>query len=249
MLDVIDVTAGYGSLQVLNGMRLGVEKGRVTALLGGNGCGKSSTLKCVVGMLGVTGGSIRFEDEAIENLRPHQIFARGIAMVPQHRELFPGMTTEENILLGGMTCCPKRERKGRLEGILEHFPRLQDRVRSRAGNLSGGEQQMLATARALMSEPKLLLLDEPTAGLAPVVIDEIAQIAADLKSRGETIFIVEQNVRVALRVADYVYVARQGRVVMQGAVDEFRDDHQLFLEYMGQGKDALKSQHAHRSHR
>ena len=249
MLDVIDVIAGYGSLQVLNGMRLGVETGRVTALLGGNGCGKSSTLKCVVGMLGVTGGSIRFEDEAIENLRPHQIFARGIAMVPQHRELFAGMTTEENILLGGMTRCPKRERKGRLEGILEQFPRLQERVRSRAGNLSGGEQQMLATARALMSEPKLLLMDEPTAGLAPVVIDEMAQIIAELKARGETIFIVEQNVRVALRVADYVYVARQGRVVMEGAVDEFRDDHQLFLEYMGQGKDALKSQHAHRSHR
>ena len=249
MLDVIDVIAGYGSLQVLNGMRLGVETGRVTALLGGNGCGKSSTLKCVVGMLGVTGGSIRFEDEAIENLRPHQIFARGIAMVPQHRELFAGMTTKENILLGGMTRCPKRERKGRLEGILEQFPRLQERVRSRAGNLSGGEQQMLATARALMSEPKLLLMDEPTAGLAPVVIDEMAQIIAELKARGETIFIVEQNVRVALRVADYVYVARQGRVVMEGAVDEFRDDHQLFLEYMGQGKDALKSQHAHRSHR
>ena len=246
---MVDITAGYGKLQVLYGMRLSVETGRVTALLGGNGCGKSSTLKCVVGMLGVTEGSIRFEDEAIENLKPHKIFGRGIAMVPQHRELFSGLTTEENILLGGMPRCPKRERKGRLKRILEHFPRLQERVGTRAGNLSGGEQQMLATARALMSEPKLLLMDEPTAGLAPIVIDEIAEIIAELKARGETIFIVEQNVRVALRVADYVYVARQGRVVMEGPVNEFRDDHQLFLEYMGQGKDALKSQHAHRSHR
>lgn len=247
MLDVNDIVAGYGSLQVLFGMRLRVETGKVTALLGGNGCGKSSTMKCVVGMLGVKEGSIRFEREAIENLKPHEIFRRGIAMVPQHRELFPGMTTEENILLGGMPQCPKRERKPRLEGILGRFPRLKDRVRTRAGNLSGGEQQMLATARALMSQPKLLLMDEPTAGLAPIVVDEIAGIIAELKARGETIFIVEQNVRVALRVADYVYVARQGCVVTQGPVDEFRDDHQLFLEYMGQGKDALKSQHTHRS--
>ncbi len=248
MLDVIDIVAGYGSLQVLYGMRLKVETGKVTALLGGNGCGKSSTMKCVMGMLRIKEGSIQFEQEPIQGLKPHEIFRRGIAMVPQHRELFPGMTTEENILLGGMPRCPKRERKPRLERILARFPRLHDRLKTRAGNLSGGEQQMLATARAMMSQPKLLLMDEPTAGLAPVVVDEIAGIIAELKERGETIFIVEQNVRVALRVADYVYVARQGRVVMEGSVDEFRDDHQLFLEYMGQGKDALKSQHAHESH-
>lgn len=234
MLEVKDIRAAYGRVEVLHGMTVVVPKARVVALLGGNGAGKSTTMKCISGLLRVASGSITLDGERIDNLTTHEIFARGIAMSPQHRELFANMTVADNLELGGLARGDRRGKPQLRERILAYFPRLQARLDQRAGSLSGGEQQMLATARALMSEPKLLLMDEPTAGLAPVMIREIAAIIRELKAAGETILLVEQNVKVALRVADYVYVTRAGQVATEGEAASFQDDEALFQQYVGQ---------------
>ncbi len=233
MLEVKKITAAYGPLQVLHGMSLSVPEQTVVALLGGNGAGKSSTMKCITGLLPVKSGSIELDGKRIDRMKSHKICAQGIAMSPQHRELFPEMTVLENMELGGLEHGPSRELAERREQILEHFPRLRERRDVRAASLSGGEQQMLATGRALMSQPKVLLLDEPTAGLAPVMVKEILQIIRDLKAQGQTIFLVEQNVRVALQVADHVYIGRQGQVVANGPAASFSADDAMFRQYFG----------------
>jgi branched-chain amino acid transport system ATP-binding protein len=234
MLEVRDIRAAYGRVEVLHGMNVTVPKAKVVALLGGNGAGKSTTMKCVAGLLRVSSGTITLDGERIENLPTHQIFRRGIAMSPQHRELFANMTVAENLELGSLARGDQRNKAQLRERVLDFFPRVRARLEQRAGSLSGGEQQMLATGRALMSEPKLLLLDEPTAGLAPVMIREIAAIIRELKNAGETILLVEQNVKVALRVADYIYVTRAGQVAVEGEASSFQDDEELFKQYVGQ---------------
>jgi len=234
MLEIRKLEAGYGALRVLRGVSLAVPQGKVVALLGGNGAGKTTTMKTVVGVVRATGGEIELDGERIDRLPSHAIFARGIALVPQGRELFPDMTVGENLELGALA---RGSAGGKLADLLEDvfdkFPRLRERTAQRAGSLSGGEQQMLATGRALMSRPTVLLLDEPTNGLAPLIVQELARTLKRLNEAGQTILLVEQNVRVALSIADYVYVIRTGEIVLESDARKIDDADEMFSAYLG----------------
>jgi branched-chain amino acid transport system ATP-binding protein len=234
MLEIRRLQSGYASLAVLRGVSLSVKKGSVVALLGGNGAGKSTTMKTIVGVVRATAGEIELAGERIERLPSHAIFARGLALVPQGRELFPEMTVSENLELGALaTRVAGTALEATMNGVFERFPRLRDRAEQRAGSLSGGEQQMLATGRALMSRPSVLLLDEPTNGLAPIIVQELMRILGALKASGQTILLVEQNVRVALAVADYVYVIRTGEIVMEAPAGQLSSSDEMFQAYLG----------------
>ena len=234
MLEIRKLEAGYGALPVLRGVSLAVPQGKVVALLGGNGAGKTTTMKTVVGVVRATSGEIELDGERIDRLPSHAIFARGIALVPQGRELFPDMTVAENLELGALA---RGSAGGKLADLLEDvfdkFPRLRERTAQRAGSLSGGEQQMLATGRALMSRPTVLLLDEPTNGLAPLIVQELARTLKRLNEAGQTILLVEQNVRVALSIADYVYVIRTGEIVLESDARKIDDADEMFSAYLG----------------
>jgi len=234
MLEIRKLEAGYGALRVLRGVSLAVPQGKVVALLGGNGAGKTTTMKTVVGVVRATSGEIELDGERIDRLPSHAIFARGIALVPQGRELFPDMTVAENLELGALA---RGSAGGKLADLLEDvfdkFPRLRERTAQRAGSLSGGEQQMLATGRALMSRPTVLLLDEPTNGLAPLIVQELARTLKRLNEAGQTILLVEQNVRVALSIADYVYVIRTGEIVLESDARKIDDADEMFSAYLG----------------
>ena len=234
MLEIRKLEAGYGALPVLRGVSLAVPQGKVVALLGGNGAGKTTTMKTVVGVVRATGGEIELDGERIDRLPSHAVFARGIALVPQGQELFPDMTVAENLELGALA---RGSAGGKLADLLEDvfdkFPRLRERTAQRAGSLSGGEQQMLATGRALMSRPTVLLLDEPTNGLAPLIVQELARTLKRLNEAGQTILLVEQNVRVALSIADYVYVIRTGEIVLESDARKIDDADEMFSAYLG----------------
>jgi len=234
MLEIRKLEAGYGALRVLRGVSLAVPQGKVVALLGGNGAGKTTTMKTVVGVVRATGGEIELDGERIDRLPSHAVFARGIALVPQGRELFPDMTVAENLELGALA---RGSAGGKLadlfEDVFDKFPRLRERTAQRAGSLSGGEQQMLATGRALMSRPTVLLLDEPTNGLAPLIVQELARTLKRLNEAGQTILLVEQNVRVALSIADYVYVIRTGEIVLESDARKIDDADEMFSAYLG----------------
>lgn len=233
MLTVTDLEAGYGPLKVLRGINLNVPRGKLVALLGSNGAGKTTTMKAISGILQPSGGEIVFDGTRIEREPSHRIFAHGMALVPQGRELFPGMSVEENLELGGLSCgLGRAEIVRRLDGVFDQFPRLHERRTQRAGTLSGGEQQMLATGRALMSRPSLLLLDEPTTGLAPIIVQELTRICRELKAAGQTILLVEQNVRMALSVADYIYVLRNGSIVKESPRGAISGDQDLIEAYL-----------------
>ena len=234
MLEIRGLEAGYGGLRVLRGVHLSVPAGKVVTLLGGNGAGKTTTMKTVVGLLRSSGGEIEFSGERIERLASHVIFARGIALVAQGRELFPEMSVIENLELGALSKRTGRSQtKSVLDEVMDRFPRLRERGGQRAGSLSGGEQQMLAIGRALMSRPLLLLLDEPTNGLAPIIVKELGQLVRSLNQAGQTILLVEQNVRMALAVADHAYVIRTGEIVMESEAAQIHDSDQLFQSYFG----------------
>src|SRR6185437_8348983 len=220
MLELREVEAGYGSLRVLRKIDLAVPRGKVVALLGGNGAGKTTTMRAIAGLIAPTAGKILFDNAPIHRLPAHKIFARGVALVTQGRDLFPEMTVRENLELGALAARTRHEVEPLLATIFERFPRLGERAAQRAASLSGGEQQMLATGRALMSKPELLLLDEPTTGLAPIIVRELERIIRALNQSGQTILIVEQNVRMALAVADHVYVLRNGGIVMDAPAAE-----------------------------
>ena len=234
MLQVNQIRASYGKIEVLRDMTLEIPEGNVVAMLGGNGAGKSTRMKCIVGLMPVQSGSITLDGERIDRLPSHERAQMGIAMSPQHGELFPEMTVWETLEISAISKQIPKEQRGDLEEkILSHFPRLKERYQQPAGSLSGGEQQMLATARALMLQPRVLLLDEPTAGLAPVMAREVMAIIKELKADNLTIFIVEQNVRVALQGADYVYIGRQGAIVAEGETSLFSDEDSVFRQYFG----------------
>ena len=215
MLEVSDLKVKYGEVAAVKGVSLSVPEGSIVVLLGANGAGKSSTLNAIAGLV-VSTGSIRFEDAPLSGRPAEDIVKRGIALTPEGRRVFPSLSVADNLHLGGAAHAYGAELKGRVEAELDRFPILRERYHQKAGLLSGGEQQMLAIARSLMAGPRLLLLDEPSLGLAPLIVDKVFDLILDLKCRGLTILLVEQNAERALEIADHGYVLQTGQVVLEG---------------------------------
>jgi branched-chain amino acid transport system ATP-binding protein len=234
MLQLRGVEAGYGKLQILRGVDMNVPDGEIVALLGGNGTGKSTLLKAISGLLPVWKGEISFNGEPIHNRRPHEIVRAGLVQVTQGKDSYPGMTVEENLMLGAFSRSDKAAVKRDLEKIYEFFPILKERRKQVSGLLSGGQVQMLVIGRGLMAAPKLIMLDEPSAALAPlVVLDIFKQINRIRREFGMTILVVEQNVRMALLLASYGYVIHDGRIHIEGKSEDMIDDENVRLAYLG----------------
>ena len=232
MLRLTDLQLNYGPIQALKGITLEVAAGEIVTLIGANGAGKSSTLKAVSGIHATTGGSIKFRGERIDNLPPHEIVSRGISHCPEGRRIFGDLSVRDNLLMGGYLL-PKIEVAGQLDQVLTLFPRLRERIGQMGGTLSGGEQQMLAIARALMCKPSLLMLDEPSLGLAPIMVGKIFETILDLKQRGLTVLLVEQNAGAALEISDRGYVLEVGSVVLSGRSAALRSDPKVVQAYLG----------------
>jgi branched-chain amino acid transport system ATP-binding protein len=232
LLVISGLTVRYGAIQAVRGIDLAIEAGEVVAVLGTNGAGKSTTLKAIVGLVAF-GGEIRFDGEPLRGRATEQIVRKGVTMVPEGRRVFPSLTVMENLTLGAAahadgTAAPRNRAE-----VFELFPILAERREQRAGTLSGGQQQQLAIARALMSEPRLLLLDEPSLGLAPQIVDSIFELILRLKQRGQTILLVEQNVAAALDIADRAYVLANGDITMSGSAETLRASEQVARAYLG----------------
>jgi branched-chain amino acid transport system ATP-binding protein len=234
VLEVSGLEVSYGAIRAVRGVSFRAGKGELVALLGANGAGKSSTLKCVAGALKAAGGTVRLDGRDVTSARPETMVRLGVAMVPETRDVFPDLTVSENLALGSYIRRSDRvEVAADRDRMLTMFPRLRERTAQPAGTLSGGEQQMLVIARALMSRPKLLLLDEPSLGLAPVVVDGIFGMIAELKRSGLTILLIEQNAAKALSVADRAYVMRLGRIAAEGSAAEIAAGTDLGALYLG----------------
>jgi branched-chain amino acid transport system ATP-binding protein len=233
LLQVADLHVSYGKTAALHGVVLEVRRGEVVALLGANGAGKSTTLRAVSGLLRPTRGEILFEGRPIGGMAPDRIVALGIAQSPEERHVWPAMSVQENLTLGAYLCRSKSEIDARVDKVFQRFPRLKERHLQLAGTLSGGEQQMLAIGRALMSEPKLLLLDEPSLGLSPRMADEVFEFVSGISGQGVTVLLVEQNVHNALSVASRAYVFETGRVVAERDAAGLREDPELVSAYLG----------------
>jgi branched-chain amino acid transport system ATP-binding protein len=233
LLEVHGLHAGYGKVEVLRGVSLRVEAGQVVSIIGPNGAGKSTVFRTVFGLLPARRGSVLLDGEDITNRPPADLLHRGMAYVPQGRNVFPLMTVEENLLLGAYVRARSARLERDVEKLYEIFPVLREARRKRAADLSGGQQQMLEMARALLLEPRLVLLDEPTLGLAPLVFREIFRIVADLRRRGQTILMVEQNAAKALEISDYAYVLELGQNRFEGSGEEIRTDERIRKLYLG----------------
>jgi branched-chain amino acid transport system ATP-binding protein len=233
LLKINQIHTFYGNIQALRGVSLEVPEGSIVTLLGANGAGKSTTLKTVSGLTPARHGSIEFMGQRIDRLSPDKIVRRGISHVPEGREVFKELTVTENLKMGAYTRKDKQEVEASLQQVYEHYPILQQRRHQLAGTLSGGEQQMLAIGRALMSQPKLLLLDEPSLGLAPKLVEEIFRIIKDIRHHGITVLLVEQNANKALSIADYGYVLETGTITLaQEAKQLLQNDH-VRRSYLG----------------
>jgi branched-chain amino acid transport system ATP-binding protein len=233
MLAIRDLRAGYGTIEVLHGVSFDVEEGECVALIGANGSGKTSTLKAICGLIPVRAGSVTFRGERIDKLPGHTIVERGIAMCPEGRQVFPEMTVIENLRIGAYAR-KDSEQAADLDAMQELFPILRERAQQDAGKLSGGEQEMLAIARALMARPKLCIFDEPSLGLAPKIVAEVEATIARIKARGVTTLLVEQNSAMALRLADRVYLYESGEIVLAGTSAQLRDDPAIAKAYLGE---------------
>ena len=233
LLEIRDATVHYNKVAALRGVSLDVPEGSVVTIIGANGAGKSTLLRAISGLEPLSEGEIRFGGRRIDGTPPEKVVALGIAQVPEGRRVFPDLTVAENLATGAFL---RRDRDGvarDLDGVFEHFPRLMERRRQWAKTLSGGEQQMLAIGRALMSDPKLLLLDEPTMGLSPVLVQEMARIVGDIHRRGVPVVLVEQNAELALRLADYAYVLEVGSVALHGPASDLHENDHVRRAYLG----------------
>ena len=235
LLTLHNVSVSYGAIQALRGVSLSVEPGQIVTLIGANGAGKSTTLRAVSGILRATEGDLEFDGHPITREPPHQIVRRGLVQVPEGRGIFANLSVAENLALGAYCRHDHEKARASRERGLELFPRLRERLSQNAGTLSGGEQQMLAIARALVARPRLLLLDEPSLGLAPQITQTIFQVIREIREQGTTILLVEQNARMALKVADFAYVLETGRIVMQGPARELADSDEVRKVYLGVG--------------
>jgi branched-chain amino acid transport system ATP-binding protein len=233
MLELHDVHARYGAITALRGVSIDVSQGELVALLGVNGAGKSTTLGCIAGVMRPWKGSITFEGTSILGKAPEQIARLGVSLVPEGRDIFPSLTVEENLRLGAFTRSEKGVYQRNLEEAYELFPVLKERLQQPGGTLSGGEQQQLAIARALMSNPRLLMLDEPSLGLAPALVDQIFELIARLHARGVTILLVEQNVDRSLEIVDRAYLMNTGLIESQGTAQQLRTHADIEGIYMG----------------
>ena len=234
MLRVNDLHAAYGDIGVLKGITLEIRTGEIVCLLGANGAGKSTLLKVISGVLRPSQGNVLFQDQDITRYSPHKIVRMGLSHVPEGRQIFSRLTVMQNLLLGGY---PRKSKRVEAQELFDFsfnlFPILKERLKQRAGTLSGGEQQMLAISRSLMSRPRLLLLDEPSLGLAPMVVEEIFRVIKDLRSRGISILLVEQNVMGALNISDRGYIMEIGRMAAHGKATEMRGDDEVRRRYLG----------------
>ena len=231
MLKVDDIHVYYGAIHAIKGISFHVEPGEIVALIGANGAGKSTILKTVSGLMHPRSGSIQFMDENIAHMEAHKLVRKGLAHVPEGRRIFLQMTVQENLEMGAFT--QKSVSQEDLDRVFNYFPRLQERRKQIAGTLSGGEQQMLAMSRALMSHPKLMMLDEPSMGLAPMLVDQIFDIIKELHAAGTTILLVEQNARKALEIADRAYVLETGTVTLSGSGKELASSDAVKKAYLG----------------
>ena len=233
MLKIKDLNVHYGGIHALRDINIEVEEGEIVTLIGANGAGKTSTLRAISGLAPVRKGEITFEDKVLSHYPPYKIPFLGISHVPEGRRIFANLTVQENLELGAYCRKDKSELKKDLEGVFEQFPRLKERVKQRAGTLSGGEQQMLAMGRALMSHPKILLMDEPSMGLAPIIVQDIFSIIQRINSTGTTILLVEQNANMALSIAHRAYVIETGRIVLEGKASDLMKDDSVRQAYLG----------------
>ncbi len=236
LLTVDDLRVSYGALEVVHGVSLTVAKGGLVTVIGANGAGKTTLLNALIGLIPGR-GAVNFDGAALSMQPLEQRVKHGIGLVPERRELFADMTVEDNLQLGGFRRS-RTERAETLASVLERFPRLRERHRQLAGTLSGGERQMLAMGRALMARPKLLMLDEPSLGLAPKIIRDVFEILIGLREAGVSILLIEQNARSALKIADYAYVMELGRVTAEGTPEQISQDARLVESYLGFGKNA-----------
>jgi branched-chain amino acid transport system ATP-binding protein len=233
MLEISDVHVYYGNIAAVKGLTLRVDEGEIVTLIGSNGAGKSTTLRTISGLLKPRQGTVTFNGKRIDGMPAHDIVGQGIAQSPEGRRIFPRMTVAENLDLGAFQRKDKDAVAADQERMLELFPRLRERIGQKAGTMSGGEQQMLAVARALMARPKLLLLDEPSMGLAPVLVDVIFATIRQIREQGMTVLVVEQNARAALSVADRAYVLESGSIKLEGPARELRNDPEIVKAYLG----------------
>lgn len=236
LLSVNNLCVNYGSIQAVKGINIEVKKGTVVALLGANGAGKTTTLRTISGLLQPSAGEIVYKGQVISNLPAEKITRLGICQSPEGRAIFPDLTVQENLKVGAFTVKDKAKIKANLERVHRYFPVLEERKNQLAATLSGGEQQMLAIARALMGSPELLLLDEPSLGLAPLIVKQIFEIIKEIKEEGTTVLIVEQNALQTLKIADYAYVLEVGEVSMEGPASQLIKDPKLVEAYLGGGK-------------
>lgn len=233
ILHVEDLNVYYGSIHAVKGISFDVEEGEIVTLIGANGAGKSTTLNTVAGLLKPREGKIEFEGESLLGIPPHKIVSRGMALCPEGRRVFLQMSVRDNLEMGAFTRTDSAEVADSLEMVFDRFPRLKEREGQSAGTLSGGEQQMLAMGRALMSKPRLLMLDEPSMGLAPILVQEIFNIIKSLHDMGTTVLLVEQNARMALSIADRAYVLETGHVSMNGDAADLANDERVKQAYLG----------------
>ena len=233
LLQVENLNVYYGAIHALQGISFHVEKGEIVTLIGANGAGKSTTLKTICGLLRPRAGTVRFRDQDITRMPAHKIVSLGISQVPEGRKIFAPLTVRENLEMGAFTRSDPKEIAASMEAVFASFPRLRERLNQLGGTLSGGEQQMLAMGRGLMSRPELLLLDEPSMGLAPILVEEIFRIIEQINRQGTSILLVEQNAHMALSVAGRGYVLETGRIVLEGTAAQLRDNAQVRAAYLG----------------
>ncbi len=233
LLEVKDLWVHYGTAEALRGVSVSIEEGSIVTLLGANGAGKTTILRAISGLEKPTSGEIWYKGERIDRLPAHERVRRGIAHVPEGRQLFYSLSVLQNLQMGGYLSKGRGEYKRNLEAMFEHFPALESRIKHQAGDLSGGEQQMVAVARALMSNPSILLMDEPSLGLSPLMVREVALIVRQISERGVTIILVEQNARMALGLADRAYVLEVGRVTLSGDASSIAKNDSVIRAYLG----------------
>ncbi len=232
MLKVTNIETFYGKIQALKGISLDVEEGKIVTLLGANGAGKTTTMKSIAGLLKPQSGKIEFLGEDVTGLRPDQLLKKGISLVPEGRAILGSMSVMENLEMGAYQRNDNEIAKD-IENVMDHFPILRERKDQLGGTLSGGQQQMLAIARALLARPKLLLLDEPSMGLAPLIVADIFKIIKEIKDEGTTVLLVEQNAKQALKIADYGYVMETGKIIINGKASDLLEDPRVVEAYLG----------------